>query len=53
MLMIHTFPLPILIHIRTNTTTNCKKSEVPAERELAARKRDDGRKAKYEVKFVT
>ena len=42
----------IILNNRSNQTIECKKAKARAERELAARKRDDARKAKDEVKSV-
>ena len=39
-------------HIRSSATIERKRAEARAERELAARKRDDARKAKNEVETL-
>ena len=39
-------------YIRSSATIERKRAEARAERELAARKRDDARKAKNEVKIL-
>ena len=39
-------------YIRSRETIERKKAEARAERELAARKRDDARKAKNEVEIL-
>jgi len=40
-----------ILYLRSSTTIERKKAEVCAERELTARKRDDVRKGKNEVRI--
>ena len=45
--------IKITFYNRSNQTIERKKAEARAERELAARKREDAKRAKDEVKYNT